>query len=190
MGPVFYLVQCDEARCLISAVLVGNWPHEFALVPSQGKKGGRRLPRVACGVCGRFLCVYAAKKAQFLGPVQPLSARNNMGNGKRCGTHFPQGGWQLAGPTDIAHCPITDCGQGGGRYTRIRQKPESRKASTLRCFTLWLRWRFLTELLITITQAIVVAKLTIPTTSGSDGRLRYGCTLPQHHPHRRQEHLL
>ena len=96
----------------------------------------------------------------------------------------------MAGPTDIAHCPITDCGQGGGRFTRIRQKPESRKASTLRCFTLWLRWRFLTELLITITQAIVVAKSTIPTTSGSDGRLRYGCTLPQHHPHRRQEHLL
>ena len=102
--------------------------------------------------------------------------------------HFPQGGRQLASPTDTAHCPITDCGLGGGRFTRIRQKPESRKASTLRCFTLWLRWRFLTELLITITQAIVVAKSTIPTTSGSDGRLRYGYTLPQHHPHHRPEH--
>ena len=29
---------------------------------------------------------------------------------------------------------------------------------------------------------------TIPTTSGSDGRLRYGCTLPQHHPHHRPEY--
>ena len=29
MGPMFYLVQCEEARCLISAVLLGNWPHEL-----------------------------------------------------------------------------------------------------------------------------------------------------------------
>ena len=26
MGPVFYLVQCEEALRLISAVLLGNWP--------------------------------------------------------------------------------------------------------------------------------------------------------------------
>ena len=58
--------------------------------------------------------------------------------------HFPQGGGRLAGPTDIAHCPITDSGLGGGRFTRIRQKPESRKASMLRCFTLWLRCGFST----------------------------------------------
>ena len=81
MGPVFYLVQCEEARCLISAVILGNWPHEFALAPSPGKKGGRRRPRVAGGVCGRLrLCVCAAKtKARFLDPVQPLSAGNNDG---------------------------------------------------------------------------------------------------------------
>ena len=28
MGPVFYLVQCDGVRDPISAVLLGNWPHE------------------------------------------------------------------------------------------------------------------------------------------------------------------
>ena len=41
MGPVFYLVQCEEARCLISVVLLGNWPHEFALPPLGG--GGRAV---------------------------------------------------------------------------------------------------------------------------------------------------
>ena len=34
----------------------------------------------------------------------------------------------------------------------------------------------------------MVAKSTIPTTSGSDGPLRYGYTLPQHHPHHRPEY--
>ena len=47
MGPVFYLVQCEEARCLISAVVQGNWPHEFALAPSPGK-GGCALDRRLC----------------------------------------------------------------------------------------------------------------------------------------------
>ena len=47
MGPVFYLVQCEEARCLISAVVLGNWPHEFALAPSPGK-GGCALDRRLC----------------------------------------------------------------------------------------------------------------------------------------------
>ena len=44
MGPVFYLVQCEEARCLISAVVQGNWPHEFAMAPSPGKGGLRPRP--------------------------------------------------------------------------------------------------------------------------------------------------
>ena len=52
MGPVFYLVQCDGVRDPISAVLLGNWPHGFALAPSRGKKGGRRLPRVTGCVFG------------------------------------------------------------------------------------------------------------------------------------------
>ena len=47
MGPVFYLVQCEEARCLISAVVLGNWPHAFALAPSPGK-GGCALDRRLC----------------------------------------------------------------------------------------------------------------------------------------------
>ena len=47
MGPVFYLVQCEEARCLISAVILGNWPHEFALAPCPGK-GGCALDRRLC----------------------------------------------------------------------------------------------------------------------------------------------
>ena len=47
MGPVFYLVQCEEELLLISVVLVGNWPHEFALAPSPGK-GGCALDRRLC----------------------------------------------------------------------------------------------------------------------------------------------
>ena len=35
MGPMFYLVQCEGELLLISAVLLGNWPHEFALPPEQ-----------------------------------------------------------------------------------------------------------------------------------------------------------
>ena len=53
MGPVFYLVQCEEARCLISAVILGNWPHEFALAPSPGKKGGRTAAGSVCAGCPR-----------------------------------------------------------------------------------------------------------------------------------------
>ena len=34
MGAMFYLVQCEEELLLISAVLLGNWPHEFAPAPS------------------------------------------------------------------------------------------------------------------------------------------------------------
>ena len=58
MGPVFYLVQSHGVRDPISAVVLGNWPHEFALAPSPGKKGRahcrrlglRRLPPpAACG---------------------------------------------------------------------------------------------------------------------------------------------
>ena len=51
MGPVFYLVQCEEELLLISAVILGNWPHEFALAPSPGKKGGRTA---AGSVCAGF----------------------------------------------------------------------------------------------------------------------------------------
>ena len=47
MGPVFYLVQCDGVRDPISAVILGNWPHEFALAPSPGK-GGCALDRRLC----------------------------------------------------------------------------------------------------------------------------------------------
>ena len=47
MGPVFYLVQCEEARCLISAVILGNCPHGFAMAPSPGK-GGCALDRRLC----------------------------------------------------------------------------------------------------------------------------------------------
>ena len=47
MGPVFYLVQCDGGLPAISAVLVGNWPHEFALAPCPGK-GGCALDRRLC----------------------------------------------------------------------------------------------------------------------------------------------
>ena len=45
---------------------------------------------------------------------------------------------------------------------------------------LLLRCGFRTDKLVTITQAMVVAKFTRSTASGSDGRLHYGYTLPQH----------
>ena len=35
MGPIFYLVQCDGVLRPISAVLLADWPHEFALAPSR-----------------------------------------------------------------------------------------------------------------------------------------------------------
>ena len=79
MGPVFYLVQCDGVRDLISAVLLGNWPHEFALALLLGKRaGGGCIPWPAAFSAG-FFRGRAAKKAQFLDPVQPLNARNNDG---------------------------------------------------------------------------------------------------------------
>ena len=52
MGPMFYLVQSHGVRDPISAVILGNWPHEFALAPSPGKKGGRTSPG---SVCAGFL---------------------------------------------------------------------------------------------------------------------------------------
>ena len=39
MGPMFYLVQCEEALRLISAVLLGNWPHEFQSWPCSSGAG-------------------------------------------------------------------------------------------------------------------------------------------------------
>jgi hypothetical protein len=53
MGPVFYLVQCEEELLLITAVVLGNWPHEFALAPSPGKKGGRTAAGSVCAGCPR-----------------------------------------------------------------------------------------------------------------------------------------
>jgi hypothetical protein len=44
MGPVFYLVQCDGALRPISAVLLGNWPHEFALPTPWGEKRRATAP--------------------------------------------------------------------------------------------------------------------------------------------------
>ena len=59
MGPMFYLVQSHGALRPISAVILADWPHEFALAPFPRKGGcalGRRLclPRLspsaeACG---------------------------------------------------------------------------------------------------------------------------------------------
>ena len=44
MGPMFYLVQSHGVRDPISAVVLGNWPHEFALAPFPGKGGLRPRP--------------------------------------------------------------------------------------------------------------------------------------------------
>ena len=38
MGPMFYLVQCEEELLLISAVLLADWPHWFAPAPSREKR--------------------------------------------------------------------------------------------------------------------------------------------------------
>ena len=54
MGPVFYLVQCEEELLLISAVLLGNWPREFQPWPCSSGAGDR---------------------ATHLGPGPSLSAR-------------------------------------------------------------------------------------------------------------------
>ena len=70
MGPVFYLVQCEEARCLISAVILGNWPHEFALAPSPGKGG--------CALGGRWLCLQRlSPSAEACGAREKSLARNS-----------------------------------------------------------------------------------------------------------------
>ena len=53
MGPMFYLVQSHGVRDPISAVVLGNWPHEFALAPSPGKKGGRTAAGSVCAGCPR-----------------------------------------------------------------------------------------------------------------------------------------
>ena len=63
MGPVFYLVQCEEELLLISAVVLGNWPHEFALAPSPGKKGGRTAVGSVCAGCTRPRPAALGKKA-------------------------------------------------------------------------------------------------------------------------------
>ena len=39
MGPVFYLVQCDGALRPISAMILGNWPHEFQPGPCASGAG-------------------------------------------------------------------------------------------------------------------------------------------------------
>ena len=47
MGPMFYLVQSHGALRPISAVVLADWPHEFALAPFPGK-GGCALDRRLC----------------------------------------------------------------------------------------------------------------------------------------------
>ena len=39
MGPMFYLVQSKEARCLIPMVLLADWPHELQPWPCAGGAG-------------------------------------------------------------------------------------------------------------------------------------------------------
>ena len=39
MGPMFYLVQCEEELLLISAVLLADWPHEFQPWPCASGAG-------------------------------------------------------------------------------------------------------------------------------------------------------
>ena len=74
MGPMFYLVQCEEARCLISAVLLADWPRESFPRPTPGpcaepvgssglrwhptvrsalgkKLGGKFAPSGRCALC-------------------------------------------------------------------------------------------------------------------------------------------
>ena len=74
MGPMFYLVQCEEARCLISAVLLADWPRESFPRPTSGpcadpvgrfglrwppqrpaarkkKLGGKFAPSGRCALC-------------------------------------------------------------------------------------------------------------------------------------------
>ena len=79
MGPMFYLVQLKEARFLISTVILADWPHEFALAILLGKRAGAGCTPWPAAFSAGFFRGRAAKKAQFLDPVQPLNARNNDG---------------------------------------------------------------------------------------------------------------
>ena len=68
MGPMFYLVQCEEARCLISAVLLADWPRE-------------PFPRPTSGPCaepvGRFGLRYPPHR-----PQRPAALRKKKLGGK------------------------------------------------------------------------------------------------------------
>ena len=68
MGPVFYLVQSNGVLRPISTVLLGNWPHEFALALLLGKReGGGCTPcPVAGGVFGWFLSGLRCEKGSVL----------------------------------------------------------------------------------------------------------------------------
>ena len=79
MGPMFYLVQLKEARCLISAVILADWPHELALAILLGKKGGRWLHPVAGGVFGWFLLGLRCEKGSVLRSGAAALERNNDG---------------------------------------------------------------------------------------------------------------
>ena len=75
MGPMFYLVQLKEARCLISAAILADWPHEFALALLLGKRAGGGCTPWPAAFSAGFFWGCAAKKARFLDPVQqPLNA--------------------------------------------------------------------------------------------------------------------
>ena len=52
MGPMFYLVQSHGALRPISAVMLADWPHEFALAPFPGKGGA--VPSTAGSTCSGF----------------------------------------------------------------------------------------------------------------------------------------
>ena len=86
MGPMFYLVQSKEALRLISAVVLADWPHEFALALLLGKRAGGGCTPWPAAFSAGFFWGCAAKKARFLDPVQPLNAITmGKGKGKRCG---------------------------------------------------------------------------------------------------------
>ena len=60
--------------------------------------------------------------------------------------HFPQGGRQLAGPTDIAHCPITDCGLGGGEVYTYPPKARTAESQHITLLYALVTLRFLNRL--------------------------------------------
>ena len=49
MGPMFYLVQSHGALRPISAVILADWPHEFALALLLGKRKRLELGSVGLG---------------------------------------------------------------------------------------------------------------------------------------------